>query len=361
MSESESTPPFLGLTMPVFTAFGWAGEETAVKFALEQMKEFVAAMQGTLTREAQMAFPHHGLDSETQGVYLAHALETDSDVYMTYHARPMALRMAVHLNDRNGLNRGFTTIQKHPDAWVKALNELGDAWEVRFQQMEYNPDTNEATHYKDLHRGPVSEMTAELSAELVDRMVYLNGEEKWLAPVTLTRSYSSEFIAAMNTGVSAELGAEINETLMPVLRLLLGTTGAKGARKTSTKTTKARKKSKTTSARAVSENQVEEFTYVSVIKPLHLRKGFVNLTPAHWAFFAINSRTVTHPITLSYDGNVDKDSAMWRLVPSDMVRLVLSDKASAWFSDNFSSGNEAQLTVRKVAPREIEVKLELVN
>ena len=271
------------------------------------------------------------------------------------------LRTGIYLNERNALNRAFTTIQKHPDAWLKALQGVGEAWEIRFQQMEYNPDTGEATHYKDVHRGPVAEMTAELSAELVDRMAYLNGEEKWLAPLSLTRSYGSEFIAAMNTGVASELATEISENLMPMLRLMLGTTGAKGARKTSTKTTKARKKSKTTSARAVSENQVEEFTYVSVIKPLHLRKGFVNLTPAHWAFFAINSRTVTHPVTLSYDGNVDKDSAMWRLVPSDMVRLVLSDKASAWFSDNFSVGNEAQLTVRKTAPREIEVKLELVN
>ena len=87
---SESTSPFLGLTMPVFTAFGWAGEETAVKFALEQMKEFVAAMQRNLSREAQMAFPHHGLDKDSQGVYVAHALETDTDVHITYHARPMA-------------------------------------------------------------------------------------------------------------------------------------------------------------------------------------------------------------------------------------------------------------------------------
>lgn len=179
--------------------------------------------------------------------------------------------------------------------------------------------------------------------------------------LTLNRSYGSEFIAAMNTGVAPELATEFSEATMPLVRLLLGTTGTKGSRKTSTKTTRARKKSKTTSASAVAENQVEEFTYVSVVKPLHLRKGFVNLTPAHWAFFAINSRTVTHPVTLNYDGNIDKDSSMWRLVPSDMVRLVLSDKASAWFSDNFSAGNEAQLTVRKVAPREVEVKLELVD
>lgn len=178
---SESTSPFLGLTMPVFTAFGWAGEETAVQFALEQMKEFVAAMHSNLPRDIQMALPHHGLDKESQGVYLAHALETESDVHVTYHARPMALRMGIHVSERNALNRAFTTVQKHPDAWLKALQGLGDAWEIRFQQMEFNPDTSEATHYKDLYRGPVSELTAEQSAELVDRMVYLNGEEKWLA------------------------------------------------------------------------------------------------------------------------------------------------------------------------------------
>lgn len=358
---SESTSSFLGLTMPVFNAFGWAGEETAVNFALEQMQEFVSMMQSSLSGEGRMNLPHHGLDKETQGVYVAHSLETESDVYMTYHARPVALRKNVILSDRNALNRAFTTIQKHTDAWTKALADLGDAWEIRFQQMEYNPETNEATHYKDLYKGPVTELSAEQSAELVDRMAYLNSEEKWIAPLTLARSYSSEFIAAMGSSVSSELAKEIDETLMPVIRLFLGTTGAPGARKKSTKTTTARKKSKATSASAVADNKVEEFTYVSVIKPLHLRKGFVNLTPAHWAFFAINSRTVTHPVTLNYDGNIDKESSMWRMVPSDMTRLVLSDKARAWLEDNFASGDQAQLTVRKIAPRNVEVKIELVN
>ena len=33
----SATNQFNGLTMPVFTAFGWAGEETAIQFALSQL------------------------------------------------------------------------------------------------------------------------------------------------------------------------------------------------------------------------------------------------------------------------------------------------------------------------------------
>ena len=31
---------FAGLTMPVFSAFGWSGEETAINFALDQLQMF---------------------------------------------------------------------------------------------------------------------------------------------------------------------------------------------------------------------------------------------------------------------------------------------------------------------------------
>lgn len=49
-----STTNFTGLTMPVFTAFGWAGEETAIKFAFTQLEAFIGALHVNLPRTVQM-------------------------------------------------------------------------------------------------------------------------------------------------------------------------------------------------------------------------------------------------------------------------------------------------------------------
>lgn len=361
-----STEPFLGLTMSVFTAFGWAGQETAIKFALEQMELFVQGLHLQMTRETQTVLPHRGLDRASQGVYLARALETESDLHITFHARPMAFRMAVNLSDRMALSRAFAAIQANMDAWFDSLKELGDGWEIRFQQMEFNPDTETATHYKDLFKGPVANLTASESAELIDRMAYLNSEEKWLAPIQLSKRMGSEFVAAMGSSVTNEIAKEIDE-LLSVLRLLAGGLRKAKARataskkKTTKRTTRAKKRSKTTSASKLVEQKVEEFAYTAKLKPLHLRRGFVNMTEAHWPFFAINSRTETRPVTLKFDGNVDRDSSVWRLMPSEKARLMLSDRAHIWLEENFVSDDEIQLAVTKVGEKEIEIELALVK
>lgn len=362
-----STEPFLGLTMSVFTAFGWAGEETAIKFALEQMELFVQDLHLKMARETQTVLPHRGLDRATQGVFLARALETESDLYITFHARPMAFRMAVHLNERMALARAFSAIQANMDTWYESLKELGDGWEIRFQQMEYNPDTEAATHYKDLYKGPVAMLTPSESAELVDRMAYLNSEEKWLAPIQLSKRMGSEFIAAMGTDVGTQTAKEIDE-LLPVLRLLAGglrkpkARGAKaatGGKKR--RTTKAKTRSKTTKASTMAAKQVEAFTYSTKLKPLHIRKGFVNMTEAHWPFFAINSRTTTRDIILKFDGNVDRKSSVWRMMPTERARLVLSDRVQIWMEENFSANDEIQIAATKVGEKEIEIDLALVD
>ena len=44
----QPTEEFTGLGMPVFTAFGWAGEETAQKYAYSQLEQFIALLHANL-------------------------------------------------------------------------------------------------------------------------------------------------------------------------------------------------------------------------------------------------------------------------------------------------------------------------
>lgn len=359
-----SNGQFVGLPMPVFSAFGFFSEETAVKYALEQMEQFVFSLHASLSREAQTIMPHRGLDKVSQCVYLARAMETDNDIHITFHAKPNSLRIAVNILDRNALLKAFHTLQKHPDQWMKHLGELSDGWEMRLQQMEYDPEKESAQHYKDLFKDPVSNLTATDSAELIDRMAYLNGEEKWLAPFYLTKRIPSEFISAMGQSVSREMAQEILE-LIPILRLLAGGIrsgkGKKAAPKTK-KTTRTKKKEKATSASAVAENRVEAFTFNAKLKPLHIRKGFVNMTSAHWPFFSINSRSTTREIILKYDdGYTDRKSSVWRLVPNDIARLVLSDRAHVWLEDNCKANDEVQIAATKDEEGNITIELSLVE
>ena len=66
-----SSNQFNGLMMPVFTAFGWAGEETAVNFALSQMELFIEGIYYSLPRVTQDQFVVHGIDRASQSAYLS--------------------------------------------------------------------------------------------------------------------------------------------------------------------------------------------------------------------------------------------------------------------------------------------------
>ena len=359
-----SNEPFNGLTMPVFTAFGWAGQEQAIQFALTQLEEFIKQMHLRLSRETQTIFPQRGLDKTTQGVFLARDLETQRDLYMTFHATMSALRYAIVLNDRVALARALKAIQNDQSGFYDAVSEMGDDWELRVQQMEYDPETDEATTYKDVFKGGVSTLTPSDTAEIIDRAAYLNGEEKWLATIEFTRRVPAEFVSAMGSAVVGEIAKEV-DGLLPVLRYLTGGVKRSSTRKkTSTKKRAAAEKKETTSASKIAQEETLSFTYVTQLKPLHIRRGFVNMTEAHWPFFSINSRTTTREVILKYEGNIDKRSAVWRMVPSDKARLVLSDAAQEWLEDNFSPNDEIQITAKKHGPDKkdkIEIELELVR
>ncbi len=355
-----TTTPFIGLTMPVFNAFGFFSEENAVKFALDQMEQFISGLHANLSRDTQVLMPHFGLDKETQGVYLARALETGNDLYISWHLKPNTMRMAVNQTDRALLTKAFKAIQKNHSAWMSALGELPDTWELRLQQMEHNPETGESTNYKDLFNDKVANLTPVLSTELVERMIYLNGEDKWLTTIQLTNKVSSDFVSAMGAKVTTQFAEQLDD-MLPLLRLLAGGVKSSGRKLAKgKKRTVARKKGSATSASAMADKRTEEFTFNALLKPLHIRKGFINMTPTHWPFFQINSRTTVREITLRYDNNVDKDSTVWRLVPDDRARIVLSDKAQHWLEDNFVANDEVQVHATKLN-QDIEIEIALVQ
>jgi hypothetical protein len=93
------------------------------------------------------------------------------------------------------------------------------------------------------------------------------------------------------------------------------------------------------------------------LQPLHLRRGFVNLTPEHWPFFAQTARTETRNVTVYYDGIYDKKSAVWRLQPSEQARIVLSPAVHEWLEDNFMAHDRIKVTALRLDNDEMQVSL----
>ncbi|MCB0034894.1 MAG: hypothetical protein KDE51_12765, partial [Anaerolineales bacterium] len=101
----------------------------------------------------------------------------------------------------------------------------------------------------------------------------------------------------------------------------------------------------------------DQFTYVATLKPLHIRKGFINLTAQHWPFFALNARSGSRNVTLCYEGKIDQESSVWRLQPSDMARIVLSETVQEWFEHQFDADDKVRVVVAKLPNEEIQVTL----
>ena len=75
----SSKSAFTGLSMPVFTAFGWAGQETAINYALEQLELFINALHNNLSRQARADLPFAGLSRTNRSVFLAADETTEAD------------------------------------------------------------------------------------------------------------------------------------------------------------------------------------------------------------------------------------------------------------------------------------------
>jgi hypothetical protein len=345
--------------MPVFTAFGWAGEENAINFALGQLEQFIHSLQARLPRDIQAILPVAGLDRPAQSVYLATSEVVESDVYIAFYARPTSLEMVMAVTDQKALARALKMAESNPDLWHRLVTELGPEWNLRLQQMQVDEDSGTATHYQDLYKDSVEQLKPEAAASLAARAAFLNGEPTWVTPLYVSRRFDAEQIALMGSAVLQVVGEQI-EMLMPLFRFVLGQTRRQAGAKGRGKSRPAREKVAEVPAEPEVE-PLEKFTYVAELKPLHLQRGFVNLTSRHWPFFAINARTETRPVTVYYEGRYDRKSAVWRLVPDDQARLVLSPAVHEWLEDNFVPEDRISITAKKLDDQEIQIDLDHVD
>ncbi len=359
----STTNEFSGLPMPVFTAFGWAGEETALQFALSQLELFINALHAQLPRSIQAKLPYYGLSQVNQNVYLSADKDVEKNVHIVFNARPMSLELQVALTDKQLLTKAWKLAEKQPVILHRLITELGSDWSLRLQQIQLDTESgNEVGHYQDLYKDDVIKMDEDTAFSILEKAAYLNSEEKWVTPLFISRRYSSEQASAMGNAIISVMSEQING-LMPLINFLTGKAKRKPTSRQTTKTPAASVPDASDEAdlEVVIPTVEEGFTYISELKPLHIRKGFVNLTPKHWPYFSINSRTETRKVTVYYEGVYDKKCAVWRLVPNDRARLVLSPVVHQWLEDNFETSDQIQVVARKLDGDEIQISLKPVK
>ena len=359
----QASKEFTGLTMPVFSAFGWAGEENALKYALSQLQHFIEALYLRLPGDARDDFPTYGLSAENQNVYLATGDSYEKEAYIAFNARPMSLEVQLGLVGQNLLSKGLAAVNKDPVMAHHILTQLDPTWTLRVQQMAIDPEGGERAHHLDLYKDSVNNLTEEQAREIFERAAYLTEEDKWVTPIYLSLRLPSERVAAMGLAV-LDIAAELVAALMPTLRLFTGRK-AKKARAARPKTraprpaepaeeTPAGEPTITGSIKAMADS----FTYVADLKPLHVRRGFINLTPAHWPFFASSSRSETRDVTIVFGGRQDRHSSVWRLQPDDQARIVLGQPVHEWLEETFANSEAIRVVARRLDNDEIRITLE---
>jgi hypothetical protein len=353
----QTSGDFTGLGMPVFTAFGWAGEEAALNYALAQLELFVATLHASLTENQRENLPFFGLNKETQNVYLAGAEDPEQDVYVTFNARPASLEMQLALTDKEALKRALGRIEKDPLALRRLLAALGPGWSLRMQQMRVDDESGDQGHYQDLYKDDVANLNDERAQELIEKAVYLNKDDSWVTPFYLSMRIPAEQAAAMK-GAIIPIVADHMATLDPVITVLRGRTTRKTLAASSRAKTAVKKKPSALPEGPVEPPSDDGFSYATELRPLHIDRGFINMTPTHWPFFAINARTESRPVVVISDGKKDEESSVWRLQPGDMARLMLGPQAHRWLEDHFVAGDNIQLLATKLENGDIQVVLE---
>jgi hypothetical protein len=353
----QSTTGFVGLTMPVFTAFGWTGEENALKFALSQLEEFINVLHKRLPRNVLERFPSFGMSQASQSVYLAASSDVESDIHIVFNARPMSFEIQLALKDQDLLAKALKRAGNDLTRCHRLITELGPDWNLRVQQMQVDEESGEAANYQELFKDSVGNFDEETAASVLSRAAYLNGEAQWITPLTLSRRIPSEQAAAMGANIINVMSEQV-AGLVPLISFFTGRLSK----------TQARSKAKSvpaTPSETVSpveevemEFDVDEgFVYTAELKPLHIRRGFINMTSEHWPFFASNSRATIRDVTVYYDGIYDKKSAVWRLVPNDQARLVLSPTVHQWLEDHFHPNDQMVIIAKKLGEDEIQLSL----
>ena len=330
--------------MPVFTAFGWAGEEAAIDFALSQLEMFIESLYFNLPRDSQALFPFHGLDRASQSVYLAAEEEPASGPYVGFFARPNIWEQSLVISNKPVLKKAYSAASARPATLYDILADLDASWKLRLQQMEYDPDTETATHYKDIYNDVANALTDEQLVEHIERAAFLNSEDQWLVPFYLSRRQPAEKVSAMHITVIPSTVEDVN-TLVPLVKLFTGK--ARKAQKKARPAPPAPAPEKSEDAQLVEEERGAQFTYISELLGLHIRRGFINLTPRHWPFFSVSARTETRAVTVRYGEKKDEKCAVWRLVPDDQARIVLSPAVHEWLEDHFDPGDQIQVQAVK--------------
>lgn len=349
--------------MPVFTAFGWAGEENALKYALAQMQAFIDLLYLRLPADVRGEFMTHGLSRENQNVYLATGESYDSDAYIAFNARPMSLEIQMGITGRNLLAKGLEAVNKDIAAAHHVFAQLDPNWALRVQQMQVDAETGERAHHLDLFKESVNNLGVEHAREIFERAAYLNEEDKWATPVYLSLRMPSERVAAMGYTI-IDIAADLVSTLMPVLQLFTGKKPKKA--RAARPATKASRKGEAADEAPAGETAItgsiksmaDSFNYVAELKPLHIRRGFINLTPAHWPFFATSNRTETRGVTIVFGSRQDKNSSVWRLQPDDQARIVLGPQVHEWFEENFANSETIRVSARRLDNDEIRITLD---
>ena len=346
---------FAGLTMPVFTAFGWAGEDAALEYALDQLEQFITSLHARLSRRAQTNLPFFGLDRDAQLVYLAADQNPEEDVYIAFHPRPLSLELQLAVTDEMAIGRALKAANNQPQRWRELLQDLGPDWELHVKQMEAAEEGGERTSYQDLFKDAVPTLDEQSAESISSRAHFLNGEPQWVTPIFVSRRIPAEQVATMGTDVVRVMADQVDQ-MMPVLEFMMGKVKVDTEKVTGTAGKATKAKSKQVDQEEIKPD--EQFTYVAELRPLHIRKGFVNLTPQHWDFFAQSARSTTRSVTVAFEDKIEKGASVWRLSSNDMARVVLSDAAREWLNDNFAPDDKLQVTATKFNDDEIEVVLE---
>lgn len=355
-----SSNQFNGLQMPVFSAFGWAGEEKAIEFALSQLEIFIQSLYFSLHRESQTIFQYYGLDRSSKNVYLSTHENPEEGVHIVFNARPMSLELSLGLNKKEILVKAFKSLEASSATFYQVVTDLGSDWTLHLPQMEYDEENKTASSYQDIFKDSVMKLDLDSTAVHLSRAAFLNGESQWLVPFYLSERIDSEKASAMGPAILKVMNERINN-LMPIIKMLTGKqrrTKAKAKPASQARPRNAAPIEETTIRQPSEAANLERFTYVSELKPLHIKKGFVNLTSNHWPFFAINARTEIRDVSIKFDDKINKKSSVWRLFPNDQARIVLAPQVQEWMEDNFGSNDRIQVTAIKLNDQDIQITLD---
>lgn len=351
-----SNATFNGLVMPVFTAFSWAGEETAQKFAFEQLDLFISRLHGHLPPTLQSELPAFGMSRENQGVYLAANSDIEKDAHIAFYARPMSLEIQLAITAKDVLAKGMAAAKNDMLNAHRLVTQLGPEWSLRVQQMLVEEESGAISHYQDLFKDSVTQFSPETAQEVFNKAAYLIDQEKWIIGFFLSRRVNSEQASAMGPAILDVMREQVTE-LMPVLSFFSGRIERKKGTRRAAARKAAAQQQKEAPSTATAVAPEDTFTFVAELKPLHIRRGFINLTPKQWPFFAQTARTETRRVTVYYEGLYDKKSAVWRMQPDDMARLVLGPGAHEWLEDTFVADDKIELIATKLEKNEIQISL----